>query len=148
MGRTVIAREEVHGAVAAHLAALNAGDADRIAASVTEDFFNEHLAVTGQSLRSREAYRARLPRFLADYRQIRYEVEDMLIDGDRAAVAYRMSFLWHGADPPRPVETRGLFRFRIEGGRVAHRTDYRDSLDARNQMTSPVPKETATEGGR
>lgn len=118
-----------------YLAALNAGDADAIAACVTEDFYNEHTSADGRSLRSRAAYRDRLTGFLADYRDLRYEVEDLLVDGDRAAVAYRMSFRTSGADGREvPVSVRGMFRFRVTGGLIAHRLDYWDGVTVARQL--------------
>ncbi len=117
-----------------YIDALNAADIDRIAACVTDDFHNEHITVSGQSLRGRDAYRERLKGFLADYREMTYTVEHLLIDGPAIALAYRMAYQWHGATPPRPVATRGLFLFEVEDGLIAHRIDYRDSADARRQM--------------
>lgn len=132
--RDVSDREGTERLVRTYLDALNAGDIDRIAACVSEDFWNEHVTVSGQSLRGRDAYRERLAGFLATYRGIAYSVERLVIDGPEVALAYRMDFDWHGAEPPRPVSTRGLFLFRIEDGLIAHRIDYRDSADARQQM--------------
>jgi ketosteroid isomerase-like protein len=120
--------------VLAYVAALNAADINRIAACVTEDFWNEHVTVSGQSLRGRAAYRERLAGFLAVYRDMTYTVERLLIDGDDVALSYTMRFQWHGAEPPRHVTTRGVFLFHIRHGLIAHRIDYRDSADAKQQM--------------
>jgi ketosteroid isomerase-like protein len=130
-------------AVERFLAALNAGDPDRIAACVTDDFHNEHTSTLGTSLRGRAAYRERLPGFLGQFAGLRYDVEDLLVDGDRAAVAYRMSCRWIDPDdpaaPPRPVTIRGVFRFRVSGGLIAHRVDYWDSGEFRRQVAAPAP---------
>lgn len=120
--------------VVAYIDALNAADVDRITACVADAFWNEHVAVSSHSLCGREAYRERLPGFLATYRDIVYSIERLVVDGADVALAYRMTYNWHGAEPFRPVTTRGLFLFRIEGGLIAHRIDYRDSADARRQM--------------
>jgi ketosteroid isomerase-like protein len=112
-----------------YLAALNGGDADEIAACVTPDFRNEHTSAAGRSLTGRAAYRERLPGFLARFAGLRYETEDVLVDGDRAAVAYRMSCRHDG----RPVVIRGMFRFRVAGGLIAHRVDYWDGADFERQ---------------
>lgn len=117
-----------------YIEALNAAEIDQITACVTEDFWNEHVTLTGQSLRGREAYRARLSGFLATYREMTYTVERLLTDGADAALEYRMTYKWHGATPPRSVTTRGVFLFELRDGLIAHRTDYRDSADARQQM--------------
>ena len=114
-----------------YLAALNSGDVDRIAARVSEDFYNEHTSALGTSLRGRDAYRERLPSFLAAFGGLHYEVEDLIVAGDRAAVAYRMTATWHGETP---VTIRGMFRFRVEGGLIAHRIDYWDSAEFERQV--------------
>jgi predicted ester cyclase len=114
-------------AVESYLAALNSGDPDRVADRVTEDFHNEHTSALGHGLHGRPAYRERLTGFLAEFRELRYETEDLLVDGDRAALAYRMSFRWEGAEHRPRVVIRGMFRFRVADGRIAHRVDYWDS---------------------
>lgn len=122
--------------VLAYLEAINAGDVERAADLVAEDFFNEHTSSLGSSLRGRDAYRERLPRFLAQFTNLRYEVEDLIEDGDRAAVPYTMTFDWTGDDGAvHPVTIRGMFRFRVAGGRIAHRVDYWDGTEFQRQTT-------------
>jgi hypothetical protein len=127
-------QNDTRTAVTRYIEALNAADIGRIVACVTEDFWNEHTAAASQSLRGREAYQTRLKGFLADYRQMRYVIEDLIVEGERAGLAYSMTYLWHGAEPPRPVTTRGMFRFEVRDGLIAHRTDYRDSANSKRQM--------------
>lgn len=122
--------------VLAYLDAINAGDAAAAVALVADDFFNEHTSSLGHSLRGRAAYAERLPRFLAEFDGLHYEVEDVIVDGDRAAVPYTMTCTWQG----RPVLLRGMFRFRVAGGHIAHRVDYWDSAEFERQTT------TATQG--
>ena len=113
-----------HQAIGRYLDALNAHDADAVAACVTEDFVNEHTSALGRSVTGRASYRAALTGFLADFADLRYEVEDLLVDGERAAVAYTMTFRRGGA----PERVRGVFRFRVAAdGLIAHRVDYWDS---------------------
>ena len=119
-------------AVTRYLDALNAGDPDRIAACVTEDFHNEHTSALGRGLRGRSAYRERLPSFLAKFSGLRYDIEDTIIESDRAAVAYTMTCSW---GPSRaPVSIRGVFRFRVVDGLIAHRVDYWDSAEFSRQV--------------
>lgn len=118
--------------IEAYLGALNAGDPDAVAALVAEDFVNEHTSTAASGLVGRVAYRARLPSFLGEFPELRYEVEDLLVDGDRAAVAYRMTARYRGTTP---VALRGMFRFRVEDGVVAARTDYFDSADFARQVS-------------
>jgi steroid delta-isomerase-like uncharacterized protein len=107
-----------------YVAALNAHDADAVAACVADDFVNEHTSVGGVSVVGRGAYRERLDRFLGEFVDLHYEVEDLLVDGDRAALAYTMTFERHGV----AQRVRGVFRFRVDDdGLIAHRVDYWDS---------------------
>jgi steroid delta-isomerase-like uncharacterized protein len=117
-------------AVERYLEALNSGDPDRIAACVTDDFYNEHTSALGHSRRGRASYRERLPSFLAEFAGLRYEVEDSVVEGDRAAVAYTMTCTYHGG----PVSVRGVFRFEVRDGLIAHRVDYWDSAAFAQQV--------------
>jgi ketosteroid isomerase-like protein len=122
-------------AVRRYLDALNAADVDAAAAAVTADFVNEHTSARGTSLQGRASYRERLPSFLAEFRQLRYEPEDWIVDGDRVAVAYRMTCRWvDSAGTEHPVVIRGMFRFLVREGLVAHRVDYWDGEDFRRQI--------------
>lgn len=116
-------------AVLAYIEALNAHDVDRIASCVSEDFVNEHTSAAGHSLVGRDAYRERLPRFLGDMQGLHYDVEEVIADGDRCALAYRMGATWQG----HPFSIRGVFRMRVRDGLIAHRVDYWDSLDFMKQ---------------
>jgi ketosteroid isomerase-like protein len=107
-----------------YLGAFAEGDPDVIAAHVTEDFVNEHTAALGSSCVGRDVYRERLPGFLASLTGLRYEVEDVIADGDRVAAAYVL----HAQVEGRPIRIRGMMRLRVVGDRVAHRVDYWDSL--------------------
>lgn len=115
--------------------ALNGGHAETISLCVTEDFVNEHVSPLGTSMRGRDAYRQRLTRFLAEFERLHYEIEDLLVDDDRAAVPYRMTCTWRDSDGHRyPVSLRGIFRFRVVDGLVAHRIDYWDSAEFERQV--------------
>src|SRR3954452_14620813 len=59
LGRRLI-EDGTRAAVERYLDALNAGDVDRVADCVTEDFHNEHTSTLGHGLRGRDAYRERL----------------------------------------------------------------------------------------
>lgn len=120
--------------VTAYIEALNAHDPDRIAALVTEDFFNEHTSVRGTSLRGRAAYRERLEGFLAEMVDLHYEVERLVADGPAVVVAYRMSARWHHEGALRPFSLRGIFVLDVRDGLVAHRVDYRDGVDFEQQV--------------
>lgn len=118
--------------ISRYLDALNAHDADAAASCVAPDFWNEHTSALGTSVRGRDAYRARLPEFLSRFRELRYEPEDWIVDGDRAAVPYRMTCSYDG----RPVTIRGVFRFRVRDGLIVHRVDYWDGNEFMRQVGS------------
>jgi ketosteroid isomerase-like protein len=128
-------RSGTRAAVERYLAALNAHDPDAAAACVTADFMNEHTSTRGTTRHGRDAYRAALPGFLAQFVDLHYAVEDVIVEGTRAAVAYRMTCEWLGDDGRRrPVDLRGVFRFAIVGGLIAHRVDYWDGADFERQV--------------
>ncbi len=113
-----------------YLDALNDHDADAVAVSVTGDFVYEHTSVGGVSRVGREADRQALGGFLTQFQRLHYEVEDAIVDGDRAAVAYTMT----AVVDDRPIAIRGVFRFRVRGGLVAHRVDYWDGAQFARQI--------------
>lgn len=122
-----------------YLTALNDGDAAAAADCVAADFINEHTAGLGRNVYGRDAYRERLFVFLASFVDLHYEIEDMIIDGDRAAVPYVFSGRWLGAQgeytpPGRPFSLRGIFSFRILQHEIAHRVDYWDSAEFMRQI--------------
>ena len=72
----------------------------------------------------RDEYRSRLPGFLARFPGIRYEVQQLVVDGPAVAAAYVMT----ATSDDHPVEVRGLMLFDISDGLINGRTDYWDSL--------------------
>lgn len=123
--------------VAAYLDALSAGDVEAAVSLVAPDFHNEHTSALGNSLRGRDAYRERLPQFLAQFVDLRYELEDLIVDGERAAAPYTMTFRWTAEDGvATPVTIRGIFRFRVVDGLITHRVDYWDGADFQRQVAA------------
>ena len=55
---------------------------------------------------------------------LRYDIEDVVAEGDRVVAAYTLAH--DGND--RPIAVRGVMRFVVRDGRIAHRIDYWDSL--------------------
>ena len=108
----------------AYLAAFATGDAAAVVANVTDDFINEHTAALGSGCAGRAEYATRVPGFLASMPGLRYELEDVLADGKRVVAAYTM----HAHVNDRDVAVRGVMRFVVRDGLIAHRTDYWDSL--------------------
>lgn len=95
-----------------------------MAAHVSEDFSNVHTSALGDPCQGRAAYRERLPGFLSRMAGVSYEVEDILVEGDRVAAAYLMRAEHEG----RPIEIRGVFRLVVRNGLITERVDYFDSL--------------------
>jgi ketosteroid isomerase-like protein len=100
------------------------GDPDAVAAHVTDDFVNEHTAALGSGCVGRDEYRSRLPGFLATFSGLRYEIEDVVAQDDRASVAYTMLATNDG----HPITIRGVMRIDVRDGKVARRVDYWDAL--------------------
>ena len=127
--------------VLAYLQAINAGDAAGASALVAEDFCNEHTSSLGQSLRGRTAYAEKLPRFLEEFRGLHYDIEDVIVDDDRAAVPYTMRFTWTDPDgTPHPVVIRGMFRFHVANGHITHRVDYWDGAEFQRQTSGETAR--------
>ena len=108
----------------AYLAAFATGDPAAVVAHVTDDFVNEHTAALGSGCTGRDEYARRVPDFLTSMPELRYEIEDVLADDDRVAIAYTL----HAHVNERDVAVRGVMRFRVEGDLIAQRIDYWDSL--------------------
>jgi predicted ester cyclase len=108
----------------AYLDSFATADADAVTRWVTDDFVNEHTAALGTGCVGKAEYEKRVPGFLASMPGLRYEIEDVVAEGDRVMAAYTL----HTRVNDRDVAVRGVMRFRIAGERVASRTDYWDSL--------------------
>lgn len=109
---------------ASYLASFSTRDPDTIAAHVSDDFANRHTAALGAPCDGRDAYRERLPGFLGDMHELRYDVEHLVADGEQVAVFYSMSGRYQG---DKPFSIRGAQRLRIVDGLISERVDYWDS---------------------
>jgi steroid delta-isomerase-like uncharacterized protein len=112
-----------------YLGAFATGDPDAVAAWVTEDFVNEHTAALGSGCAGRDEYRSRLPGFLGSMPGLRYDVEDVIAEGEKVAAAYTLRTTVN----ERPIAVRGVMRFEIRDGLIARRIDYWDSLVFKQQ---------------
>ena len=113
-----------------YLESFASADPDAIAAIVTDDFVNEHTAALSSGCEGKTEYRRRLPGFLASFADLRYDIEDLVAEGDRAAAAYTMHATYEG----HPIVVRGVMRILVRDGLVAHRTDYYDALGFLQQI--------------
>jgi ketosteroid isomerase-like protein len=112
-----------------YLASFATGDPAAVVANVTDDFVNEHTAALGSGCTGRDEYSRRVPGFLASMPGLRYDVEDVVADGDRVVAAYTL----HTHVNDRDVAVRGVMRFVVRDGLIAHRIDYWDSLVFKQQ---------------
>ena len=106
-----------------YLAAFATGDPERVASHVTDDFRNDHTSAVGRPSAGKAEYCSRLPVFLASLPELRYDVEDVVAEGDKVVVAYPLRCHVNERD----VAVRGVMRFEVRDGLIAHRTDYWDS---------------------
>ena len=107
-----------------YLTALSAGDVDAVIALVADGFHNEHTSTLGSSSTGRDAYRQRLPGFLAQFAALQYEVIEVIAEGDRVAARYRLTANFDG----HPLDIPGVMLFELREGLIARRTDVWDSL--------------------
>jgi ketosteroid isomerase-like protein len=107
-----------------YLASFATGDADQVVRHVTDDFVNEHTAALGAGCVGKDEYSRRVPNFLASMPGLRYDIEDVIADGDRVAIAYILRTRVNDRD----IAVRGVMRCVVRDGLVAQRTDYWDSL--------------------
>lgn len=110
--------------VLSYLASFSDRDLTAIAAHVADDFVNDHTAALGSGCVGRAEYASHLPSFLADMIDLRYTVEDLLVDSTQVAAFYTMTARWHG---DTPITVRGVQRLVVHDGLITHRTDYWDS---------------------
>ncbi|MEO5722903.1 MAG: nuclear transport factor 2 family protein [Ilumatobacteraceae bacterium] len=113
----------------AYLAAFATANPESVTSLVTDDFVNEHTAALGGGCVGKIEYSARVPGFLASMPGLRYEVEDVIAEGDRVAAAYTL----HTHVNDRDVAVRGVMRFEVRDGLIAKRVDYWDSLVFKQQ---------------
>ena len=68
-----------------------------------------------------------MPGSLDEFRDLGYDVEDIVGEADKVVVAYTMRASWRGE---RPVAIRGVCRFRVREGLTVHRVDYWDGTES------------------
>jgi ketosteroid isomerase-like protein len=122
--------------VRAYLDSFETGDPDAVAACVTFDFVNEHLAELGSGCAGRDEYRRRLPGFLSTFVGARYSIVALAelvgtgVDADASTgtggvvARYRFEATYEGS----PIDIPGVMWFDVRNGLVARRTDLWDSL--------------------
>ncbi|PCI49681.1 MAG: hypothetical protein COB49_04610 [Alphaproteobacteria bacterium] len=113
-----------------YLKSFSSGDPDIVASHVTKDFENNQMGVFGMCFKGRDLYREKLIGFLSSFRNIEYIPEDVIVDGDRVVIAYRMAT----ENNLHSVDIRGVMIITISGDRVSVRSDYWDGLSYLKQV--------------
>ncbi len=115
--------------IISYLNSFSSGDPDVVVEHVSENFENIQVGELGTGCSTRDAYRKRLGRFLSDFAHLRYEIEDIIVQGDNAAATYTMTF----KQDSRTITIPGVMIFTIANGRIAVRQDYWDGLSYQRQ---------------
>lgn len=107
-----------------YLKAFSSGDPDVVASHVTEDFANNQMGVLGMCFTGRELYRQKLKGFLGNFRNLEYVAEDVIVEGNRVVIAYRMLT----ESNQNAIDIHGVMVITISDGLVSVRSDYWDGL--------------------
>ena len=140
-------------AARAVLDALNDRQPERVRELVTADFV-DHGAPPGLVPPGPDGYLAVL-RFLIDVLQLRYEIHDVVAEGDKVAIratAYGVHNTDHLGVPAtgRPYAMPTMHLYRGEGDRLAEHWGVRDELTVLQQVgaiPTPPPPALAAQGG-
>ncbi len=129
-------------AARAVLEVVESRELERIRDLVTDDFV-DHGAPPGLVPPGPDGYLAVL-RFLVDVLQIRYEVHDVVADGDRVAIratAHGVHRSGHLGVPAtgKPYAMSTMHLYRAEGDRLAEHWGVRDELGVLVQVGAMAP---------
>ncbi|HUF98015.1 MAG TPA: nuclear transport factor 2 family protein [Ilumatobacter sp.] len=123
-----------------YLDALGGDDPEAVAAHVSDDFSNEHQSELGAGCVGRDAYRGRLPGFMATFPNRHYTVVDTVADDTTAAIRYRF-----GADVGgHRIDIPGVMWFGVRDGLITRRVDTWDSLTFFRQTDQTPPATSPT----
>ena len=133
-------------AARAVLEVFESRDLERIRDLVTDDFV-DHAAPPGLVPPGPDGYIAVFG-FLRDVLQLRYEVHDVLVDGDRVAVratAHGVHRSDHLGVPAtgRPYAMATMHLYRVAGDRLAEHWGVRDEWGALVQVGAVTPRAPA-----
>jgi ketosteroid isomerase-like protein len=109
-------------AVEALNAAINAHDLAALQRAVTDDvvFENTNPAPDGTRVEGRQAFSGFFEKWFAANPDARFEVEELVVAGDRAVVRW----IYRKTRDGRPWHIRGIDLFRVRDGRVAEKLSY------------------------
>jgi ketosteroid isomerase-like protein len=117
-------------AALSYLESFSTGDPALIAAHVTADFANNQMGVLGQCFTGQDLYRERLSGFLGAFANLKYYAEEVICDGNKVAVVYRMTAEVDG----RGINIPGVMMITLRGEKICQRNDYWDGLTYQEQV--------------
>jgi steroid delta-isomerase-like uncharacterized protein len=129
---------------------INRGDLDAASGCVAPD-----LALNGEQI-GREAYKRRDEAMRAAFPDLRYDIEDLVAEGDTVVARWRMTGTHEGAlagptmsVPPsgKRIDVWGMSLCRIEGGKVTENWEGFDMMEFLGQLgviRSPGQSEEAS----
>jgi steroid delta-isomerase-like uncharacterized protein len=141
--------------IADYDAALNAHDADAVAALFAENAVVEQAVQGGNVFQGRAEIRGWVAANLSGIPDLRVTTESVIAAGDRAAWAWVYQGAYTGQYPGlpagqgQPVELRGASFFEFRGGQIVRETVYYDNLTFLTEtgaMATPVAQTETGEG--
>jgi len=120
--------------VHSYLSSFETGNPDAVVRHVVDNFQNIQVAVLGSGCSGKALYRERLVKFLQVFENLRYRVDELIVDGDRAAATYEMQFNREG----RLIKIPGVMIFEFQEGLISVRKDYWDGLSYQEQTASAL----------
>jgi ketosteroid isomerase-like protein len=116
--------------VLSYLESFSTGDPTLVASHVTEDFENNQMGVLGQCFVGQSLYLERLTVFLGTFTDLKYTTEEIICDGDKVAITYRMTANVDGCD----INIPGVMTIMLREGIICKRNDYWDGLTYHKQI--------------
>jgi ketosteroid isomerase-like protein len=110
--------------VRSYLNAFASGDPAAVVAHVTDDFENIQVGLLGKGCSGANVYAERLVGFLGAFADLKYDIEELIVDGDKIAAAYKMTFTDNG----QSMVIEGVMVITMRDGKIAVRKDYWDGL--------------------
>ena len=110
--------------VRSYLNAFASGDPAAVVGHVTDDFENIQVGLLGKSCTGAKVYAERLVGFLGAFTDLKYDIEELVVDGDKVAAAYKMTFTDNG----QSMVIEGVMVITMRDGNIAVRKDYWDGL--------------------
>jgi ketosteroid isomerase-like protein len=122
--------------VLSYLESFSTGEPGLVASHVTEDFENNQMGVLGQCFVGQNLYLERLTGFLGVFTDLKYITEEIICDGNKVAIAYRMTANVDGCG----INIPGVMTITLRKGMICKRNDYWDGLTYQKQIADSKDK--------